>query len=100
MGFGDFRILLYNPFEITLGSRFMEKCGIVNVIWVCTQLFGLADLLQSGYGTCFVRISYFFELMISVKQVFSRNCYISCVFRTKSHNPNDRMDHGLISWFW
>jgi hypothetical protein len=78
----------------------MGKCGSGNANWVCTQLFGLADLLQSGYGTCVVRISCFFELLILVKHVFSRNCYFSRVFRTQNHNQNDRMDHRKFSWCW
>ena len=68
----------------------MRKCGSENVNWMCTQLFGLADLLQSGYGTCFVRISCFFELIILVKHWFSRKLYFSGEFTTKSHNQNDR----------
>ena len=63
-------MFLANPFKITLGSRFMGTCGSGNVKWMCTQLFGLADLLQSGYGTCVVRISCFFELMILVIYIY------------------------------
>ena len=48
----------------------MGKCGSGNVNWMCTQLFGLADLLLSGYGTCVVRISRFFELMILVIYIY------------------------------
>ena len=78
----------------------MGKCGSGNVNWVCSQLFGLADLLQSGYGTCFVRCSCLFEFVILlVKHWFSRKLYFSFEFETKSHNQNDRMDHGIISWF-
>ena len=78
----------------------MSKCVEGNVNWMCTQLFGLVDLLQSGYVTCFVRVSCFFEFMISGKHWFSWKYYFSCEFTAKSHNQNDRMDHGIISWFW
>ena len=45
------------------GRRFMGKCVGGNANWMCTQLFGLVDLLQSGYGTLFVRISCFSNLL-------------------------------------
>ena len=51
------------------GRRFRGICVEGNVNWMCTQLFGLADLIPSGYGTCFVRISCSLEFMILVKSL-------------------------------
>ena len=66
----------------------MEKCGSGNVNWVCTQLFGLADLLQSGYGTCFVRISCFSNLLFWSNTCFLENVtFLVCL----EQNPTTKM---------
>ena len=74
----------------------MGNCGSENVNRVCRQLFGLVDLLQSGYGTCFVRISCFSNLLFWSNIGFLENVTFLVSLR---QNPTTKMTAWTMGSF-